>query len=159
MPPIPNVSSVRLFVFLLVLCAFFSSMSFHHESYFCFSPSLACLSFSFFCSIFIGLAQSFSTTQSPIPNVCWKGMLLLCFCLFLLLFLFLQYLIFLQILLWFLSIIGTSFFHVVFSLVWHNPSLPHNQHLAFIPILVQSFLFRSNPSQLFLSPFHCLPVL
>ena len=25
-------------------------------------------------------------------------------------------------------------------LVWHNPSLTHNQHLAFIPVLVQSFL-------------------
>ena len=38
------------------------------------------------------------------------------------------YLIALQILFLFLSIIGASCFHfsVVFSLVWHNPSLPHN---------------------------------
>ena len=124
------------------------------------SLSLTPHSFIFFCcSLLVWHNPSLPHNLHPqcfIREVC-------CFCVstcFLCLFLFLQYLISLQILFLFLTIVGTSLFlfsSVVFSLVWYNPSPPHNQHLLFIPILVHSFLFWPDPSQLFFSPFHYVP--
>ena len=61
--PMFHQKGMLVLVFLLVFYAFlfFSSISFCHKSYSCSSPSLAPLSFIFFC---YGLAQSFPTTQS-----------------------------------------------------------------------------------------------
>ena len=72
--------------------------------------------------------------------------------------LFLQYLIPLQNVIfvflhhWHRSLVFFVF-SAVLSLVWPSPSLPDNRCVAFIPILVHSFLFWSNPSRLFFSSF------